>query len=127
MPRKPAIGAALIATAVLLFAYAPTRAQTSPGGILDIVLKARESVDAPEGPKVTLYQKSKALVIGQDSYDGRSWPQLSNGIRDAREVAKALEAQGFEVVFKKDLKSDELDRTLKNFFVFEGDDPNARL
>src|SRR5262249_8996338 len=80
MPRTPAVGAALIAIAVLLFAYAPLRAQTSPSGILDIVLKARESADAPDGAKVTLYQKSKALIIGQDGYDGRNWPQLSNGI-----------------------------------------------
>ena len=127
MPRKPAIGAALIAIAVLLFAYAPSRAQTSLNGILDIVLKTRESADAPDGQKVTLYQKSKALIIGQDSYDGRNWPQLSNGIRDAEEVARALRAQGFEVTLKRNLKSDELDAALKSFFVFEGDDPNARL
>ena len=42
-------------------------------------------------------------------------------------MKKGLEAQGFEVIFKKDLKSEELDRTLKNFFIYDGADPNARL
>jgi len=61
-----------------------------------------------------------------DHYSG-AWPPLSNGIRDAEEVAKALSAQGFEVTLKKDLKSEELDRTLKNFFVREGEEVNTRL
>jgi hypothetical protein len=107
-------------------ASSPASAQTGIG-ILDVWLKARESPDAPNDQKVTLYTKSKALVIGIDGYDGRSWPQLSNGIRDAEEVAKALVAQGFEVTLKKDLKSGELDSTLRDFFIFDGSDPNARL
>jgi hypothetical protein len=37
-----------------------------------------------------------------DHYSG-AWPQPSNGINDAEEVAKALTAQGFEVTLKKDL------------------------
>jgi uncharacterized caspase-like protein len=69
----------------------------------------RESADAPNDQKVTLYKKSKAQVIGMDHYGG-AWPQLSNGIKDAEELAKALTAQGFEVTLKKDLKSEELDR-----------------
>jgi formylglycine-generating enzyme required for sulfatase activity len=111
----------------LLFSILATEIFAQTGnGILDVWLKARESADAPNDQKITLYQKSKALVIGMDHYSA-PWPQLSNGIRDAEEVAKALTAQGFEVTLKKDLKSDELDRTLKNFFVFEGDDVDTRL
>jgi hypothetical protein len=34
-------------------------------------LKQRESADAPNDQQVTLYQKSKALVIFIDAYDGR--------------------------------------------------------
>jgi formylglycine-generating enzyme required for sulfatase activity len=100
-------------------------AQTG-SGILDIWLKVRESADAPNDKKITLYTKSKALVIGMDHYSG-GWPQLSNGIKDAEEVAKGLAAQGFEVTFKKDLKSRDLDDTLRDFFIVDGDDPNARL
>jgi hypothetical protein len=127
MPVRPAAFAALIACLVSSIAFAQLQAQTGVAGIFEIVLKAKESVDAADGGKVTLYQKSKALVIGMNAYDGRSWPQLSNGIRDAEEVAKALEAEGFEVTLKKDLKSEELDRTLKSFLVSGGGDPDTRL
>jgi uncharacterized caspase-like protein len=105
---------------------ASTSAQTGIG-VLDIWLKVRESADAPNDKKVTLYTKSKALVIGIDAYDGRSWPQLSNGIRDAEEVAKGLKAQGLEVTLKKNLKSGELEDALKYFFHHEGTDPDTRL
>jgi hypothetical protein len=110
---------------VLLISIAAVHAQLTPSGILEIYLKAREAADAPVQQKVTLYLKSKALVIGMDHYDA-GWPQLSNGIKDAEEVANALTAQGFEVTLKKDLGSD-LDRTFKNFFIVQGDDPDARL
>jgi len=112
--------------ALLLSLIGTAQAQLTSGGIFEIWLKAREAADAPNDQKVTLYQKSKALVIGMD-YDGRAWPHLSNGIRDAQEVAKALTAQGFQVTFKKDLKSRDLDDTLRDFFISEGSDPNARL
>jgi uncharacterized caspase-like protein len=116
-----------LATALLVSILpASTGAQTGIG-VLDVWLKRRESADAPNDQKVTLYEKSKALVIAIDHYDGRAWPQLSNGIRDAEEVAKGLSAQGFEVTLKKDLKSTDLDDVLRNFFIVEGSDPNARL
>jgi hypothetical protein len=66
-------------------------------------------------------------VIGIDGYDGKNWPQLSNGIRDAEEVAKGLTAQGFVVTLKKNLKSGELEDALKYFFHHEGNDPDTRL
>jgi hypothetical protein len=52
---------------LLVRTSAPTSAQT---GIGDVWLKARESANAPNDQKVTLYQKSKALVIGMDHYGG---------------------------------------------------------
>jgi TPR repeat protein len=116
-----------IALLLSLLANAPLCAQTSAAGILEVWLKARESANAPDSERVTLYLKSKALVIGNDAYDGRSWPTLSNGVRDAEEVAKGLAAQGFEVTLKKNLKSDELDHALKNFFIYEGAEQNSRL
>jgi hypothetical protein len=85
----------------------------------------RQSADAPNDRKITLYTKSKALVIGIDAYD--AWPTLSNGINDSEEVAKGLAAQGFEVTLKKNLKSGELEEALKYFFHHEGSDPDTRL
>jgi formylglycine-generating enzyme required for sulfatase activity len=115
-----ALGTALLITITPLSAYAQTAF-----GSLNVWLKAGESADASNDQQVTLYEKSKALVIGMDHYD--TWPKLSTGIKDAEEVAKGLTAQGFEVTLKKDLKSADLDSTLRNFFIFDGDDPNARL
>jgi hypothetical protein len=90
-----------LATALLVsIVPAVTSAQTA-FGVLNVWLKKRDSADAPNDQQITLYQKSMALVIGIDHYSG-GWPSLSNGIKDAEEVAKALSAQGFEVTFKKD-------------------------
>jgi formylglycine-generating enzyme required for sulfatase activity len=122
--RLPIIS--LATTLLISIVPAVTTAQTGIG-VLDIWLKVRESADAPNDQQVTLYTKSKALVIGIDAYDGRGWPQLSNGIRDAEEVAKGLKAQGFEVMLKKNLKSGELEDALKYFFHHEGNDPDTRL
>jgi formylglycine-generating enzyme required for sulfatase activity len=110
--------------AVILFAAASAKCGS---GAVDVQLKTSASANAPDGEKITLYQKSKALVIGMDRYDGRSWPQLSNGIKDAEEVAKALKAQGFEVTLLKDLKSADLDAALRQFFYFDGAEADARL
>jgi hypothetical protein len=110
-----------------LLVSAPVRAQTDAPGVLEIWLKARESADAPNSEKVSLYLKSKALVIGNDDYDGRGWPKLSNGIKDAEAVARGLATQGFDVTLKKNLTSSELDRALKTFFIFEGADEGTRL
>jgi hypothetical protein len=115
------------ATALLVSILPSSTSAQTGNGVLDIWLKVRESADAPNDQKVTLYTKSKALVIGIDGYDGHNWPQLSNGIRDAEAVAKGLAAQGFEVTLKKNLKSDELDQAFRSFFIIDGDDPNARL
>jgi hypothetical protein len=127
MRLKPIAFTAFVACLLSLIAAPLLHAQTGIAGVFDIMLKANESAGAPDGEKVTLYRKSKALVIGMNTYDGHAWPQLSNGVRDAEEVAKGLEAQGFEVTLKKDLKSDDLDALLKSFFIVGGDDPNSRL
>src|SRR5262245_6327878 len=79
--RLAALAAAILASTALSSAFAET-------GGLEIQVKARGSADASDDQKVTLYKKSKALVIGMDHY-GRDWPQLSNGVKDAEEVARA--------------------------------------
>ena len=96
-------------------------------GALDITFKESEVDGAKDGAEARLYSTSKALVIGMDHYTETGWPQLSMGIKDAEAVAEALKAQGFAVTLVKDLKSDELDRTFRNFFINEGKDPESRL
>jgi uncharacterized caspase-like protein len=76
-----------------------------------------------------LFPKSYALVIGNDAYPGGTggWPRLSNAIMDADLVAAELKRQGFEVTAKRNLTSDQLERTLRDFFLTEGQTENARL
>jgi formylglycine-generating enzyme required for sulfatase activity len=121
--RLPIIALATALLVSILPAASP--AQTAFGE-LNVWLKQRASADAPNEENFTMYRKSMALVIGMDHYTG-GWPPLSNGIKDAEEVKKALEAQGFEVTFKTDLKSRDLEDALRNFFVVNGDYANARL
>lgn len=47
-----------------------------------------------------LYDHSYALVIGNDHYASSQWGRLQNAVKDAREVARALEKHGFEVTLK---------------------------
>lgn len=76
--------------------------------------------------QVELYSNSFALVIGIDNYSN-GWPRLSNAVRDAQEVAKAMKSKGFNVTLLKNPVKSEITRALKQFFVVKGDDPNARL
>jgi len=106
-------------------------------GSLEITPKATEAPGAPDAPKIRLYGASKALVIGIDNYGSSGgwfgpgastgWPKLAMAIKDAEEVAKALQAAGFTVTLLKDLKADDLDRVFRDFFIKEGSDPEARL
>ncbi|MGH6720233.1 MAG: caspase family protein, partial [Alphaproteobacteria bacterium] len=75
---------------------------------------------------VELYSASYALVIGNDTYTN-GWPRLRNAIKDAEAVADNLRDIGFDVTIAIDLDSEGLRRTLKEFFVRKGADPEARL
>ncbi len=57
--------------------------------------------------------KRLALVVGNDSY--RNLKPLINARSDARAVAKALEAAGFEVTVKTDVGRDSLKAALRAF------------
>lgn len=104
---------------------AGTAAAQQPG-TLSLTPKQSEAPGAADAQRIQLYAASKALVIGIDAYEA-GWPKLSTAISDAEAVAKALTARGFAVTLKKDLRSDALDRTLKDFFVNEGADPDTGL
>ena len=48
-------------------------------------------------------------------------------VADARAIAEELRERGFEVTLRTNLNSASLDRVLKEFFVIQGADPEARL
>ena len=89
-------------------------------------LRASEQKNAPIVKEVQLYGSSYALVIGIDNYT-QGWPRLSNAIRDAELVRDELRKKGFEVTLEKNLNSVDLERTFREFFVYKGEDPQARL
>lgn len=93
---------------------------------LRVELRASESETAPVTESVELYRASHALVIGNDLYSG-NWPRLSNAVKDAKLVAKALEEKGFTVTLKTNLKSRELIEALETFFYETGQNSDARL
>lgn len=95
-------------------------------GALSITPKVSEAAGAADAQRIQLYGGSKALVIGINTYEA-GWPRLTNAIPDAEAVAQALEARGYAVTLKRDLKSDELDRSLKDFFVNDGADEQTGL
>ena len=103
-----------------------TEADSAKSRGLTIKLRASEARDAPVEAEVELYSKSYALVIGIDDYTA-GWPRLGQAVKDARNVAKALEGQGFEVTLKTNLDSRSLQQTFQNFFIDKGKDPDARL
>lgn len=115
----------LLASLALTLLSAGTCLAQQPGA-LTLTPKQSEAAGAANAAPVRLYSASKALVIGINKYEA-GWPKLSVAIPDAEAVAKALQARGFAVTLKKDLRSDELDRTLKDFFVNEGADPETGL
>lgn len=112
---------------VILMACATTSRAADSGkrGLL-VPLRESEQPGAEVVEEVELYSDSHALVIGIDDYAG-GWPRLSNAVRDARAVAAALEANGFSVTLVENLGSDALKRTFEQFFVYRGNDANARL
>lgn len=76
-----------------------------------------------------LYRSSHALVIGNDAYKGgaREWPRLGKAVSDAQMVRDALEQHGFIVTFLSNVSSTELKAAIRNFFIKNGADRDARL
>ncbi|WP_158089515.1 caspase family protein [Magnetofaba australis] len=74
-----------------------------------------------------LYSDSQALVIGVNRYNRSSWPNLTNAVADAREVAAALRRVGFHARLLANPDLAQLESALKRFFIEHGDDPEARL
>lgn len=91
-----------------------------------VEVKESEAPGAPVTERWKLYGASHALVIGIDEYSG-NWPRLANAVKDARQVAEALQERGFEVTLETNLTSIELRRALTHFYAFKGADPEARL
>ena len=118
--RLLTIGLPLLALGLAASAEAGTR------GGLTVPIRESEAPDARVVQEIELYHESYALVIGIDDYTS-GWPRLSMAVKDAKAVAAALETKGFIVTLVTNPNAAELERTLKEFFVIKGEDPQARL
>jgi hypothetical protein len=100
-------------------------ALTATRGLI-VQLRESEAAGAPLAEQIKLYGASHALVIGIDNYTN-GWPRLSKAVEDARAVATALQAKGFEVTLRTNLAADELRKTFREFFAIKGAEPSSRL
>ena len=119
--RRMAVALAMLGIGFL--STVPAAAQDR--GVLVVPLKPDEGSGA--ALPVEVYSRSHALVIGNDRYQDRGWPKLSNGVKDAREVAATLERHGFKVTVKTDLGAGDLEQALRDFFYNVGAEKDARL
>ena len=78
------------------------------------------------GKTIPLYTNSYALVIGNGDYTN-GWDPLPGAIRDAKDVTRALENNGFKVINKTNLTKKAFSRAFGNFFHEYGRDKNNRL
>ncbi len=85
------------------------------------------SVKISEGHVIDLYDDSHALVIGNGNYRKDAWDPLPGAISDVKEVAVALEKNGFNVVLKTDLTKDGFNRVFADFVHKRGKKKNNRL
>ena len=80
----------------------------------------------PEGKEIPLYNNSYALVIGNGNYT-KGWDPLPGAIRDVKDVARALEKNGFKVTLKKDLTKGSFNEVFGRFCHKYGKNKDNRL
>jgi len=78
-----------------------------------------------DGQQVILYQESHALLIWMSQY--KSWPQLDAVEKGARLLKDALIKDGFDVITKGNLTSNEFYSTINNFVGKYGYNRDNRL
>jgi len=111
---------------VVATAPAEVVAQSASDSGVFVEFRKSDSPNAPVVERWRLYGSSHALVIGIDEYSN-GWPRLSNAVKDAQLVAKALERRGFDVQLLTDVDAVRLRESLRRFFAIKGADPNTRL
>ena len=88
----------------------------------------RVTVHTESGDALALYKDSYALVIGNGAYPVKNgWNPLPGAVKDVKEVAEALEHQGFNVTLKIDVKKAEFNEAFSEFIYDFGKDPDNRL
>jgi tetratricopeptide (TPR) repeat protein len=116
VPADSALGLRAKSVRTALEAPAPAEALASrrPSD-RGVALPAAAATAVNEGEAQSLpefYERSVALVVGVDRYAG-GWPTLERAVDDARRMASALRARGFDVVLLENPTRHELMRQLE--------------
>ena len=80
----------------------------------------------PSGKEIPLYSNSYAFVVGNGTYTN-GWDPLPGAIRDVKDVARALEKNGFEVTLKANLTKQDFSREFRTFCHKYGRDKDNRI
>ena len=96
------------------------------------ILKAQNQsrvvqVTDQDGKQILLYQESHALLIWISEYDNSAWTKLDAVEKGAKKLKRALEKDGFNVIVKGNLTTNEFKQTIDNFIGKYGYDKNNRL
>ena len=86
------------------------------------------TVQTESGEEFGLYKDSYALVIGNGAYPVKNgWNPLPGAVKDAKEVAEALERHGFKVTLKIDVTKAEFNKIFSEFIYESGKNKDNRL
>ena len=86
------------------------------------------TVQTEGGEEFGLYKDSYALVIGNGAYPVKNaWNPLPGAVKDAKEVAEALERHGFKVTLKIDVTKAEFNKIFSEFIYESGKNKDNRL
>jgi formylglycine-generating enzyme required for sulfatase activity len=117
MKKRPVNSRLVLVLAVVSIALlAPLKVYSVERGI---------RVVAKSGETFELYKDYYAMVIGVSEYD--DWPDLPNAVKDAREVASALEKLEFNVRLLIDPTSGQIIDALKEVTFHIGQERNLAL
>lgn len=86
----------------------------------------RISVRTQQGKRISLYNNSYALVVGNGDYIN-GWDPLPGAIGDVGEIARALEENGFTVVLKTNITKEDFSKAFWKFCYDNGKSIDNRL
>jgi hypothetical protein len=98
----------------------------NPAAADDRSMRRNVPLTSSTGQTTPLYQDSYALVVGNGAYKGGFDP-LRGALRDVKDVAGALQKQGFTVTLKTDLTRDGFMAALNEFVLVHGKSEENRL
>lgn len=89
--------------------------------------RADATIVETDGGKYTMYEDSKALIIGASNYVRDDFPDLKMVPPEVELISKALKEQGFEVQLVMDPTTDEMLESVRKFLLRSSKKNSRRL